>query len=294
MNPREEGFLLLTSKLGDPARKVLTVAQLRSLAMRIRSIRHQDDDRMLTQQDLLAIGCGREEARQILALLSEEQALHRYLSQGRLYGCTALTRASDGYPAIIRQRLGLDSPGCLWLKGDASILQTPAVSLVGSRELREPNREFARAVGYQAAVQGLTLVSGNARGADRTAQESCLAAGGRVISVVADELWKQPERRNVLYISEEGYDEAFSAQRALSRNRCIHALGLIVFVAQAALHKGGTWDGTVRNLRFGWSMVACFRDGSQSALELEQLGAYLIDMEDLEQFRALPEQQSFL
>ena len=157
MNPREEGFLLLTSKLGDPARKVLTVAQLRSLAMRIRSIRHQDDDRMLTQQDLLAAGCGREEARQILALLSEEQILHRYLSQGRLYGCTALTRASDGYPAIIRQRLGLDSPGCLWLKGDASILQTPAVSLVGSRELREPNREFARAVGYQAAVQGLTL-----------------------------------------------------------------------------------------------------------------------------------------
>lgn len=294
MNPREEGFLLLTSKLGDPARKVLTVAQLRSLAMRIQSIRHQDDGRMLTQQDLLAVGCGREEARQILALLSEEQILHRYLSQGRLYGCTALTRASDGYPAIIRQRLGLDSPGCLWLKGDASILQTPAVSLVGSRELREPNREFARAVGYQAAVQGLTLVSGNARGADRTAQESCLAAGGRVISVVADELWKQPERRNVLYISEEGYDEAFSAQRALSRNRCIHALGLIVFVAQAALHKGGTWDGTVRNLRFGWSMVACFRDGSQSALELEQLGAYLIDMEDLEQFHALPEQQSFL
>lgn len=294
MNPREEGFLLLTSKLGDPARKVLTVAQLRSLAMRIRSIRHQDDDRMLTQQDLLAAGCGREEALQILALLSGEQILHRYLSQGRLYGCTALTRASDGYPAIIRQRLGLDSPGCLWLKGDASILQTPAVSLVGSRELREPNRAFARAVGYQAAVQGLTLVSGNARGADRTAQESCLAAGGRVISVVADELWKQPERRNVLYISEEGYDEAFSAQRALSRNRCIHALGLIVFVAQAALHKGGTWDGTVRNLRFGWSMVACFRDGSQSALELEQLGAYLIDMEDLEQFRALPEQQSFL
>ena len=294
MNPREEGFLLLTSRLGDPARKVLTVAQLRSLAMRIRSIRHQDDDRMLTQQDLLAAGCGREEARQILALLSQEQALHSYLSQGKLYGCTALTRASDDYPAIIRQRLGLDSPGCLWLKGDASILQMPAVSLVGSRELREPNREFARAVGYQAAVQGLPLVSGNARGADRTAQDSCLAAGGRVISVVADELWKQPERRNVLYISEEGYDEAFSAQRALSRNRCIHALGLIVFVAQASLHKGGTWGGTVRNLRFGWSMVACFRDGSQSALELEQLGAYLIDMEDLEQFRALPEQQSFL
>ena len=78
------------------------MAQLRSLAMRIHSIRHPNDDRMLTQQDLLAVGCGREEAQQILALLSQEQALHSYLSQGKLYGCTALTRASDDYPAIIR------------------------------------------------------------------------------------------------------------------------------------------------------------------------------------------------
>ena len=35
MNPRERGFLLLTSHLGDPDRSVLTVAQLRTLAMRI-------------------------------------------------------------------------------------------------------------------------------------------------------------------------------------------------------------------------------------------------------------------
>ena len=38
MNPRERGFLLLTSHLGDPERKVLTVAQLRSLALRMRDM----------------------------------------------------------------------------------------------------------------------------------------------------------------------------------------------------------------------------------------------------------------
>ena len=32
MNRRERGFLLLTSHLGDPERKVLTVSQLRTLA----------------------------------------------------------------------------------------------------------------------------------------------------------------------------------------------------------------------------------------------------------------------
>ena len=145
-------------------------------------------------------------------------------------------------------------------------------------------------MGFHAAKQGLTLVSGNARGADRAAQEACLRSGGSVISIVADELWKHPARDNVLFLSEEDYDSPFSAQRALSRNRCIHALGRMVFVAQSGLQKGGTWAGTAKNLHFGWSPVACFRDGSQASKALEQMGAYLIGIEDLEDFGSLPEQ----
>ena len=91
----------------------------------------------------------------------------------------------------------------------------------------------------------------------------------------------------MLYLSENGFDEEFSSQRALSRNRIIHTLGWMVFVAQSDLHKGGTWDGTVKNLRHGWSVVACFRDGSPAMAELEQLGAYLIDQEELQDFCAL-------
>ena len=195
------------------------------------------------------------------------------------------------YPAILRQRLGLDSPGCLWAKGDLSILNTPAIALVGSRDLREKNRKFAEAVGREAAIQGLTLVSGNARGADKTAQEACLAAGGLVVSVVADSLASHPEKSNVLYISEEDFEAEFSAQRALSRNRCIHALGRMVFVAQSSLQHGGTWDGTVKNLRFGWSPVACFRDGTEASLQLEQMGAYLVGTEDLKDFGCLPDRE---
>ena len=191
---------------------------------------------------------------------------------------------------ILRQRLGPDSPGTLWARGDLSLLNTPAVSLVGCRELQGENHAFAQAVGLHAAAHGLTLVSGNARGADRAAQESCLAAGGNVISIVADELWKHPGKAHILYISEEDYDSSFTAQRALSRNRCIHTMGQMVFVAQSNLQKGGTWDGTAKNLRFGWSPVACFRDGSEASKELELMGAYLIGMEDLDNFSDLPEQ----
>lgn len=291
MNARERGFLLLSSHLGNPERKPLTTAQLRILADRMKQMAMPEADRELERSDLLALGYNREMAERILNLLKDEQLLSHYLHRACRLGCVPITRVSAQYPVILRQRLGLDSPGCLWAKGDVSLLNTPAIALVGSRDLAEPNREFAAEVGRQAARQGLTLVSGNARGADRTAQESCLACGGRVISVVADELSKQSMRENVLYISEEDFDEPFSAQRAISRNRVIHALGRMVFVAQCSLGKGGTWDGTVKNLRFGWSSVACYDDGSEAAAQLEQMGAYLVKCSDLSDFGGLPESE---
>lgn len=292
MTGAERGFLLLSSHLGNPERKPLTTAQLRTLADRMRHAPRFPEDRELEEMDLTALGYRRDMAERIVALLQEEELLDRYLQRGNRQRCTPITRVSEGYPLILRQRLGLDSPGCLWAKGDVSVLCTPAISLVGSRELKAENRKFAEAVGYEAAMQGLTLVSGNARGADKTAQESCLAAGGRVISIVADSLVSHRERKNVLFLSEDDFEAEFSPQRALSRNRCIHALGRMVFVAQSSLQTGGTWDGTVKNLRFGWSPVACLRDGSEAMEQLEQMGAYLIGQEDLKDFGCLPESEA--
>ena len=294
MNRREAGFLLLTSHLGDPDSRPLTASQLRSLAQRIQSMLKPEEDRELTVQDFLHLGYSREMADRILRLLSREEQLSHYLRRGQRADCVPITRISACYPQILRHRLGLDAPGCLWAKGDLSLLNRPSIALVGSRDLQEPNRQFACAVGIYAAKQNLVLVSGNARGADKTAQEACLAAGGQVISVVADALAGLTLRENLLYLSEDGFDEAFSAQRAISRNRCIHAMGQVVFVAQAALNKGGTWDGTVKNLRSAVSPVLCFLDGSAASAELEQLGAYLIATDQLEDFENLTLNNNFL
>ena len=294
MRAAERGFLLLSSHLGDAERKPLTVPQLRTLARRVKESECMDAARELNPKDLIALGYGREMAERIVLLLSQERLLDVYLRSAQEFGCFPISRVSDAYPLLLRCRLGLDSPGCMWFKGDASLLTQPTVSLVGSRDLREENRKFAVEVGRQAALQGYVLVSGNARGADRTAQDACLAAGGQVISVVADELHKQPMQQNVLYVSEDGYCEAFSAQRALSRNRVIHALGLKTFVAQSSLKTGGTWDGTVKNLRSRWSDVYGFNDSSEAMKLLGQMGAALIGMDDLASFYDLPRSEESL
>ena len=244
MTGAEAGFLLLSCRLGNPERKVLTTAQLRTLSQRMKNAPVDDPDRELEQGDLVRLGYSRDMAERIVSLLDEEELLLRYLRRARQAGCVPVPRNSPLYPGILRERLGDDAPGCIWAKGDLEILRNPMISLVGSRDLNPENEAFAREAGRQAALQGLTLVSGNARGSDRTAQEACLEAGGTVVSIVADSLEKHLPKENVLYLSEENFDEEFSAQRALSRNRCIHALGEKVLVAQAGYQHGGTWDGT--------------------------------------------------
>lgn len=293
MSLTEYSFLLLTGKLGDPSRMPLTTAQLRTLAQRIPLLQSSSDDSRLTIAHLASIGIGEPLAGRILRLLEDTPQLEAYLARAKKAGCIPVTRTNEDYPLILRKRLGLDAPGCLWLKGDPQILKMPAVALVGSRELRNANRDFAREVGMQAAKQGYVLVSGNARGADIVAQNACLEAGGQVICVVADALCEHTERKNILFLSEEDYDEPFSALRALRRNRVIHCLGEITFAAQCTLEKGGTWDGSVRNLKNLWSPLYCFDDGSQAMQELECMGASLVETPDLSDFPKLTQHNSF-
>ena len=288
MTGAERGYLLLCCHLGNPERRPLSPAQFRKLARRVHSTENAPDNRELELSDLTALGYGPADAAHILSLLEDEALLGRYLQKAHKYGCVPLTRLTPGYPRRLLKALGDDAPGCIWARGDLSILNYPGIALVGSRDLRPQNERFARQVGMEAARQGLTLISGNARGADRTAQNACLSEVGQVISIVADALTDHAPVPNVLYLSEEGFDLDFSAQRALSRNRCIHALGTAAIAAQCSLQTGGTWDGSVKNLRYGWSPLYIFDDGSASADLLEQMGACKIGFEDLTDLNDLP------
>ena len=287
MRPAEQGFLLLTSNLGDPQRHPLTVVQIRVLAERMRLTNKPTDDRDLTVSDIMDLGYHIDMAQRIVSLLADDRLMEHYLRQGSKAGCKPVTRISQEYPNTVLEKLGNEAPGCIWLKGDASLLNMPKISLVGSREIRKENAAFAAEVGRQAAKQGYVLVSGNARGADRIAQQACIENGGSVICIVADSLLDKKADPGILYISEDDYDAKFSGQRAHSRNRLIHCLADKTFVAQAELDMGGTWTGTVKNLKKCWSDVFCFSDGSKASAELAQMGAQEITAIELSDISVL-------
>lgn len=286
MRLQAQGIALLTSHLGDPSRPVLTTAQMLALENRAR-LAGPPGQGEVTGEYLVSLGCSPRLARQVLSLLDEENRLMAYLDRAKAVGVVCLTRICAGYPRRLIRRLGELAPPVLWAMGDLSILEKPAIALVGSRELNWPNRAFAAATGEQAARQGWVLVSGDARGADRAAQNACLAAKGEVISILPWPLsaaWPGDRR---LLLWEDSFDLPFSGPRALSRNRVIHSLGDATLVAQSGLRTGGTWSGTADNLRRGLSPVYVYADGSPAAQALAGMGAAPISMFQLEKLDLL-------
>ena len=275
MRQTERGLLLLCCPLGDPMAGALSLAQARELSRRARAagIGEEDPFRDVTVKDVRRLGYSEYEAGHIVSLLGRERQLDGYLLAAEKAGVTVITRLDNRFPRKLREQLGARCPAALFCRGDLRLLQRPCISVVGSRHLAQPGAQFAAQAGRLAAREGFTLCSGDAMGADRTAQEACLSNGGSVLIFPATELVYCPIRKNTLYAAEGGFELGFSAQRALGRNRFIHAMGEKTLVAQTGFGKGGTWSGSLDNLQHEYSPLFVFDDGSEGARALCARGA---------------------
>ena len=275
MRQTERGLLLLCCPLGDAMAGALSLAQARELSRRARAagIREEDPLRDVTVKDVRRLGYSEYEAGHIVSLLGRERQLDGYLLAAEKADVAVITRLDARFPQRLREQLGARCPAALFCRGDLRLLQRPCISVVGSRHLASPGAQFAAQAGRLAAREGFTLCSGDAMGADRTAQEACLRGGGSVLIFPATELVYCPARENVLYAAEGGFELGFSAQRALGRNRFIHAMGEKTLVAQTGFGKGGTWSGSLDNLQHEYSPLFVFDDGSEGARALCARGA---------------------
>lgn len=293
MNTAERGFLLLCGDLAD-GMAPLSLHQLHLLRQRLLGAAQKDDaSASLTVPFFQSLGYSEKYAVRLAALYDREDTLQQYLELGAQKGCFPLTCVSDGFPQYLREKLGKRCPAVLFYRGDPTLLGGRKIAVVGSRKLKAYGSSFAAKVGELAAREGLTLVSGNAHGADKTAQEACLQNGGSVIAVVSEPLYEQPLSDRIVYLAESGWHQPFSAERALSRNRLIHALGERSFVAQCAVGSG-TWQGSADALKHAVAPVFVCNDGSEGAKGLEKLGAAPVTPEKLNDLSALCPAQTSL
>jgi len=108
-----------------------------------------------------------------------------------------LTWASPDYPALLAEIA--DPPPVLFVCGEITPEDEWAVAVVGTRKVSSYGREVARRLGRELARNGVTVVSGLARGVDGIVHRAVLEAGGRTIAVLGsgvDHIYP-PENRDL-------------------------------------------------------------------------------------------------
>lgn len=279
----ELAMLLVCGDFSDGLRPY-TLSKFMALEEKVTAQEAKLSQRDIKASDLTDLGCDDNEAERIMGLLNREEAVLRKLEELSWLGIEPITRISPDYPAKLRQKLGDQSPAVLFVRGDIQLLQSQMIALVGPREAQERALSFAAKVGSAAAKMGKVLLSGGARGCDMAAETAALDAGGSIVSIVAGSLYRAAVQREsqlidgkTLLMTETCPFAAFSAARANSRNRLIHALPDCVFAAGARLNKGGSWSGTYYNLNHGLSPVFVLEDGSEAVASLIARGAVPVD-----------------
>ena len=284
MNENSQAIILLSARFGDKkssGANPLTPTEYGRLSAWLHE--HNYEPRALLRKpgevlaDLPELGKKITRER-ILALLNRGLAMGTALEKWQGAGLWILTRADSDYPKRLKQHLKFSAPAVLFGAGDKRLLNAGGLAIVGSRDITDPDKIFAKNIATQAAHEGLNIVSGGARGADRTAMQSALEDGGTAVGVLANDLLKTAlsstwrnyiKRKQLCLITSYSPEAGFNPGNAMGRNKYIYCLSDFALVVQSAKGSGGTWAGATENLKKQW--VKLFVQGESSSLGLEEL-----------------------
>jgi DNA processing protein len=159
-------------------------------------------------------------------------------------GATPVFTIEPGYPPHLAQVEA--PPPMLYVKGDVSLLQRPAISIVGSRAASAAGHKLAGLFARDLGRAGLVIASGLARGIDAAAHEAALATGTVAVLAGGIDFVYPPEHAALQrQIGDTGcllteMPPGFQprAKDFPRRNRLIAGLALGVVVVEAARRSG--------------------------------------------------------
>ncbi len=173
-----------------------------------------------------------------------------------------ITVLDPAYPLLLKAALGrMHIPPLLFCMGDLTILKRQTIAIIGARNANEQSLAFTRVAARYFAAHGANVISGNARGVDRSAYEGATDTDGcttvvlphgihRLSKVQMRDLQTRIDNDSVLLISQFHPDAPWVVSRAMERNNVVTGLAQVVVVAEAD-SKGGTWEGAHGALKQG-------------------------------------------
>lgn len=186
--------------------------------------------------------------RVVAATLAERPRLNPAGEYERLAraGVDLVTIADPTYPALLRR--GEGAPACLHVRGTLVAEDEMAIAVVGSRAITSYGRQVTLQMVGELARQGLTIVSGLARGIDAVAHRAALDAGARTIAVLGcgvDVVYPSEHRALAAEIAAQGavvsefpLGAKPDAPNFPMRNRVIAGISLGTLVVEAGTTSG--------------------------------------------------------
>ncbi len=189
---------------------------------------------------------------QILHARTPLKAAEQELEKLRQLDCRLLAWDEPDYPELLKQIS--DPPVLLYLRGDASVLGTHCIAVIGSRKPTPYGLQVGERLAQELAERGLTVVSGLARGIDSAAHRGALnAIGGKTIAVLGTgidtdypkenkKLREQIERNGCL-LTEFPLGIFAAPQNFPIRNRIIAGLSWGVVLVEGGQYSGALITG---------------------------------------------------
>lgn len=157
-----------------------------------------------------------------------------------------LTWEDSDYPRRLKEIN--QAPPVLFVSGSINVEDDWAVAVVGTRRVTAYGRQVAAELARFLAQNGVTIVSGLARGVDAIAHQSALQAGGRTLAVLGngvDIIYPPEHRKLALEIQDQGglisdypIGTPPDGVNFPPRNRIISGLSLATVVVEAGEKSG--------------------------------------------------------
>jgi DNA processing protein len=275
LSPNATAILLLTAPLiagrREAAFDLLTLGEYNRLARLLRENQRQPSDLIGPDaREVIDLCTAAIDRARLESLLGRGFLLSQAVDRWSARAIWVVSRADPAYPRRLKARLREEAPPVLYGCGEAALMETGGLAVVGSRHVEDELIEYSGNVGRVAAAARRTLISGGARGVDQAAMHVALRAGGAVVGVLADRLERAAlarEHREPLMGHRlslvSPYDPAagFNVGHAMSRNKLIYALSDAALVVNSDFEKGGTWAGAIEQLERLRSVPVFVRNG---------------------------------
>jgi len=197
-------------------------------------------------EDLLKIPqIGREMALSI-AKAQDVINVERDLEWMEKFGVSLISFQDPLYPPNLK--MIFNPPSLLYVRGKLKEEDVDALAIVGTRRATTYGKLVARRLAHELGREGITIVSGMARGIDTMAHQGALEVGARTIAVLGCgiDIVYPPENRKLMeeiiergaVISEFPLGSLPDAPNFPQRNRIISGLSKGVLVVEAPLRSG--------------------------------------------------------